>query len=65
MKRYKLSSAGKLWHPFYVTVNDKGKVVDATGNGIVTGAKWESLKAYFDKFTGENAYIIEEQNDNG
>lgn len=64
-KTYKISSEHNLWEPSTIQVNDKGFIVDVqpmVGASIVIGSKFESMKAFWESFQGENAYKIEELN---
>lgn len=63
-KNYKISSAGKLWDDYIIEVNDKGFIsgVSPADGSIVIGSKFESMRAFWEKFQGEEAYLIQELN---
>jgi hypothetical protein len=60
-KKYKISSAADFWEPFTVEVDKKGYISGVEfGSSIVIGSLFKSMCDFWNSFTGENAYIIEE-----
>lgn len=63
-KRFKISSVSNLWNPFEVTVDKKGYVTERSlGSPVEIGAVWKELKKYWESFSGDMGYKIEELKD--
>ena len=64
MKKYRISSAGNLWDSYEIEVDKDGYIVWVSNrNDIVIGSLFKSIRAWWEKFDGENGYVIEELKD--
>lgn len=58
--KYLVESARGLWEPVTLTVK-KGVIIHSSvKRGYEIGAKWESMRKYFEQGEGENEYKITE-----
>lgn len=61
--KYKVSSANNLWEPLEINVF-KGTIIESSvRQGIEIGSDFNSMKKYWEKFDGENKYLIEKLKD--
>lgn len=64
MKKYRVSSAGNLWDSYELEVDKDGYITWVSQrNDMVIGSKFSSIREWWNKFEGENGYVIEEVKD--
>lgn len=58
IQKYKVSSAENLWEPITISVLKDIIIESNVKKGIEIGSSFESMKKYWNSFSGENAYIV-------
>jgi predicted phosphoribosyltransferase len=61
--RWEVSSAEGLWDSVIVTVDEGVITGSSVRGGVEIGADFKSMRAYWEKFEGENKYLIKKINE--
>lgn len=60
MKTYEVKNDLGIWPSFTVNVNKQGIITWCSDNSHPNGAVWESIKSYYESYTGDLKCTITE-----
>jgi len=61
--RWEVSSAEGLWDSVTIIVDEGVITGSSVRGGVEIGADFKSMKAYWERFDGENKYLIKKVNE--